>query len=273
MNQLPLNANSLKGVSFPVLSRLVFAVVAGYLISTVGEPQSFTELVKIPGFIPAFFTSIGIAIIAVEQVNYSTLVVHRRYFWYDTSFTKVSWQITLCFVMPFLTIFLLASGYYAYYNHFILDTRWTTMYGWQIFFMLLALNLMFTMAQIQIKTPPGAAELPPNIPEIPSTNFALPPVLMTSLRTVAFIIHYNGNNMVYYMDGGHIVDPRSLKELFKLLDPDLYRMNPKMSIIRLSNIKNITELADGSLKVELITPEGMVTKVCRAHKNAYLGYY
>ncbi|RZK01408.1 MAG: hypothetical protein EOO43_24670 [Flavobacterium sp.] len=69
------------------------------------------------------------------------------------------------------------------------------------------------------------------------------------------------------------MDPRSLKDLFKLLDPDLYRFNLKKSIIRLDNVKTYTENADGSLKIELITPEGMVTEICKTHKRAYLGYY
>jgi len=273
MNQLSLNADDLKGISFPFVTRFLFALVAGYLISTVGETQSSTELVKLPGFIPAFFTSIGIAIIAVEQVSYSTVLVHRRFHWYDSTITKVSWQIALCFAMPFLTIFLLASGYYAYHGFFILDTEWTTMYGWQIFFMLLALNLVFTMAQIPFKSFTGNPI--PNLTsyEIPTVIPELQPVVITSHRLIAFVIHYNGNNKVYYMDGGHIMDPRSLKDLFKLLDPDLYRINPKKSIIRLDNIHKITENADGSLKIELITPEKMVTEVCKTHKNAYLGYY
>jgi hypothetical protein len=256
MKYLMLNLEGSDVRSLTFISKLVMALMSAYIICTGGEFQSFRELVKLRGFLAAFFTSAGIAILAIEQVFYSTRWLHRRFPTYDSDHVKVRWQIIICFMAPFITVFVLASAYYAYHGYFILDTMWPTSHAWQIFFMLLVLNLLYAI--------PRAISPAPTLGE----SLLLPVVLV-----VVYVQNDKGVNTFYFNDGTEKYEVvLSLYAIFKTLDPKLYILNPKDSIIRRDNIIKAHDSGVGRLRIELISPAGTFALVARRQEKAYAAY-
>jgi hypothetical protein len=259
MNYLMLNLEGSNVRPLTIISKLVMALMTGYIICTGGEFQSFRELARLPGFMVAFFTSVGIAVFAIEQVYYSTRWLHRRLPTYDADHLKIRWQIIFCFVAPFITIFVLASGYYAYHGYFILDTMWPTSHAWQIFFMLLALNLLYAIPRSRTVSP---------APEL-ALSLVLPPVPL-----VTYVKNDKGVNTIHFNEGAEKCEiGLSLHSIFKTLDPNLYILNPKDSIIRCDNIIKAYDSGVGRLRIELISPAGTIALVARRQKKAYIGYF
>jgi hypothetical protein len=255
MQNLILNLDSPSpGLKF--FLRFLLALVAGHLISTGGEFQTYTELVKLPGYPIAFVSSVIIAIVAVEQVHYSILLLHRRFPTYDSSQVKLLWQIITCFLLPYLTIFILATAYYAYHNYFILDTMWLTNHGWHIFMMLLVLNLLFGITGQQTVVPT----------ELPKTN----PLRSLDTRQIAYVLHDVGINIIYFLDGSHEIDSRTLKQIHNALDKGQFVLNPKRSIVRRDNVLDGIESPDGKFRIELISPAGTFIEVSMRQKKFYL---
>ena len=251
------NGSNVHRITF--LYRFILAVVAAHLITTGGEFQSFTELVKLRGYPIAMLSSLAIAMIVIEQVHYSTLKLQKRFPVYDLAYRKLSWQLLTCLLLPFLTIFGLATIYYAVHGFFILDTMWMTNHSWQVVLMLLVLNLVFSF--------PQAGSAP---------HFTVPePKALTQpeARCLMYVLPSNGVTKVYYDDGTHNVDNRSLEDIFKLLDTKSYILNPKRSIVRVDNIKKIYKFPNGGLKLELFCPAGTLVSVSKRQSPAYACFF
>ena len=238
--------------------RLLLAIFAGHLISTGGEFQSFSELRILTGYPIALLTSVLIAIVAVEQVHYSTLLLNRKYPVYDSNHLRLVWQIITCFALPFLNIFLLATLYYAYHEHFILDTMWLTDHGWQIFIMLVALNLCFRVSQNNVLIPPVSV--------VPGA------LVFLADAEIAYAVHVDGVNKVVSDIGAQQLDTRSLPEIYKALEPGKYILNPKASIIRRDNIKYKVRNKDGTYIIVLIAPTGTSIVVSNNQSKFYVDY-
>jgi hypothetical protein len=239
--------------------RFILALVAGAFISINGESQPFKELFKLPGYWPALLSSVAIALIAIEQVNFSTIRLHRRFLIYDKEFVKIKRQVFFCFILPFVTVFGLATVYYAYYGYFILDTMWLTYHGWQILAMLLLLNVSFALTRIV------------RVPEV--THLEPLSIQESSENEIVYVTHDNGINKGYNENGGLVLIPCSLKDQYKLLNKRLYILNPQNSIIRLTNILVAYDIPCGKTRVELITPPGTKVDVSGRQRKFYLPYF
>jgi len=235
------------GQRLTIFFRITLAAVAGHLISIGGEFQSQSELMKLPGYPMALFTSILIAIIAIEHVNYSIIRLHRRFPFYEDDYLKISWQLITCVLAPFVTIFILATIYYALHGHLILDTMWTADHGWQVLFMLLILNMIFGIAMIRSN-----------------------PLIE---RTITYIVHEDGINKINYNDNSWELDRRSLYDLAELLGADEYILNPKKTILRLDNIKVAFDDREGNFMVELTHPQGMLIAVSDRQRKYYIKFF
>lgn len=244
--------------SMPFFYRFLLALVGGHLITLGGEFQTISELIKLRGFPVALITSIFIAIIAIEQVHYSLIRLNRKYPTYDKDYTKLRWQIIMCVLIPFCIVFSLATIYYAFNGYFILDTMWLADHGWQVVFMLTVLNTMLSLAMV----PPKA------VPAGDSSGEAT----ISSIRMITHIIHDKGYNKIYYSDGTEQLDSRSLYDLYQLLNPGEYILNPKKSIIRRDNIRFAGENLEGYFVVELISPKGVRVPVSDRQKKFYVDY-
>lgn len=256
-SNLNLDGSVVHRISF--FLRSILALLAGHFISINGESQPFKELFKLPGYWPALLCSIIIAMVAIEQVNYSTIKLHKRLPVYDKEFVKLKRQIVFCLILPFMTIFTLAIAYYAYYGFFILDTMWVTHHGWQIIVMLLLLNVLFGVTRIKI------------VPKVLIPE----PILNCEVleKEIGYVSHENGFNKVSYKDGSHTLDIRSLDTIYKTLNKQLYRLNPLNSIVRLDSILIAYDIPGGKTKVEMITPVGGFVLVSGRQRQFYLGYF
>lgn len=239
--------------------RSILALLSGHFISINGESQPFRELFKLPGYWPALLSSIGIAIIAIEQANYATIKLHQRFPTYDKAFVKIKWQLFFCLILPFATIFVLALVYYAYHGYFILDTMWVTHHGLQILLMLLLLNVLFFVTLIA------------DVPKV--NNFELSTYCESSENEILYVTHEDGINKGYNENGVLILITRSLKSQYKLLDKRLYILNPQSSIIRLNNILIAYDVPGGKTKVEMIAPAGTSVEVSGRQRKFYLAYF
>ena len=244
--------------TIPFIYRFFLALSGGHLITTGGEFQTLSELVKLPGYPLAVITSIGIAFIAIEQLYYSLLRLNRLYPSYNKGYTKFRLQLITCVLAPFLTVFILATIYYACHGYFILDTMWPADHGWQILLMLLVLNMVFGAAMVWPKPTPDVDSSLDN--------------LMLSKQTITHIIHDKGYNKVHYNNGTEQLDSRSLYDLYQLMEPGAYILNPKKSIIRRDNIRFAGENLEGYFVVELISPKGMRLPVSDRQKKFYVDY-
>ena len=239
--------------------RSILALLSGHFISINGESQPFRELFKLPGYWSALLCSIVIAVVAIEQVNYSTIRLHKRLPVYDKEFVKLKRQLVFCLILPFVTIFSLSMAYYAYYGYFILDTMWVTHHGWQILMMLFLLNVLFGLTRITI---------------VPTVLIPEPILDCQVLeKEIGYVSHDNGFNKTFYKDGSYSLDIRSLKAIYKTLNKHLYRLNPLHSIIRLDSILIAYDIPGGKTKVELSTPTGAFVIVSGRQKKFYLAYF
>ena len=264
-NQISLMLNSRLNLDGSVVHRISFffrsilALLAGHFISISGESQPFSELFNLPGYWPALLSSIVIALIAIEQTNYATIRLHQRFPTYDKEFLKIKRQLIFCLILPFVTIFTLALMYYAYHDYFILDTMWVTNHGFQIFGMLLVLNVLFSFTQI--KEVSGVTKLEPL------------PIYESSEKQIVYVTHKDGINQGYDENGMLILITRSLRDQYKLFNKRLYILNPQNSIIRLNNILVAYDIPGGKTRVELITPAGARVDVSGRQRKFYLGYF
>jgi hypothetical protein len=246
------------GQRITFIYRIILALIAGHLITIGGEFQNLSELIKLPGYPVALLSSVLIAIVAIEQVNYSIVRLYRRYPTYEKDYTKVRWQLINCVLKPFITIFILATIYYAFHGYFILDTMWPADNGWQILFMLLVLNMIFGIAMTK-STPPLKL-------------LSAPKTLLPFVREITHIMHDNGINKIHYDNDTCELDRRSLYDLGQTLDLTKYVLNPKSSILRLDNIKVAGDNPEGIFIVELIYPRGMLIAVSDRQRKFYSGY-
>ena len=177
-SNLNLDGSVVHRISF--FFRSILALLAGHFISISGESQPFSELFNLPGYWPALVSSVVIALIAIEQTNYATIKLHQRFPTYDKEFLKIKRQLIFCLILPFATIFTLALVYYAYHDYFILDTMWVTNYGFQIFGMLLILNVLFGVTQIN------------KVSDVPSVKPI--PIHESSEKDIVYVTHKDGIN-------------------------------------------------------------------------------
>jgi hypothetical protein len=257
------NLSSIKKGLVPALRSILLkcsaALFTGFLICFTGESESIMDLIHLPGFEVALIVSSIIALIAIEHVSYSTKLLHRRHPTYDQEQKKIRYQVLHCLIAPFLLIFTLASIYYACHGIFILNTMWLTNHGWQIFIMLLLLNVSHNLRGI-LKNE-KVAPIPPTV------------IGPTLAPYILYANHQDRVNHVYRNDGSCNCDFRSLKDLFKDLDPNAYMLNPFNCIIRWDNINKAFDLPNGKVRVELISPAGLSAVVSRRQRRFYLGYF
>jgi hypothetical protein len=244
--------------AIPFYQRFFLAVIAGHLITTGGEFQNMSELVKLPGYPMAIITSVVIALITIEHVYYSMTGLNQKYPTYDTDYKKIRWQLIACVLTPFLTVFILATIYYAFHGLFILDTMWPADHGWRVLLMLLVLNMIFGISMVKTTT-------------VLNTDIS-PEATIFSKRKITHIIHDNGYNKICYNDGTEQLDNRSLYDLYQILESGAYILNPKKSIIKRDNIKFAGENLEGYYVVELFSPKGMRIPVSDRQKKFYTDF-
>jgi hypothetical protein len=249
------------------IPRLIMAVLAGFFICIGGEFEHTIELARLPSFYTALFSSMLIAFIAVEQVNYSVLRLRRRFpdeiFSNDRSYR----QIFACFIMPFVLIFCLASTYYALHGLLIFDTMWIADHAAHILLMLLSLNMVFLIMEFVAKKPIEAIiedTLPPIVPV---------QEISTDGKIIAFIKHEHGANIVTYLNGNTNVDLHSIEDIYQTLNPNLYTMNGRDSIVRRDNIKKAHRLITKKCRLEFYLPEGASIQISGRQSLQYIGYF
>jgi hypothetical protein len=240
------------------LANFLLAIFAAYIIVTGGEFENLSSLMRLDGFLIAMIGSFVIAFIAIAQVRYSTMWVHKRFPYYDLGHVKILWQTGLCLLCPFLTVCLLATTYYAFHGLFILDTMWPDLHGWPILMMLVIFNFILAIPKTQTL-----------IPIIKSPEI----LLLPALHLIVYVVHRNGVNIVFFSDCTHIIDARSLKAIFKSLPPGEYIHSLRYGIFRRDNIKAAYHNKDGTATVELLTPAGETTKVSNRQKSVLNGYF
>lgn len=243
----------------PIPIRLTMGVFSAHIITTGGEAQNFSELVKLKGYPIAMLVSFVIAQLAIEQIQYFTIVLHKRFPIYDAKHIKLVWQIVTCLIGPFLSIFMLASIYYAANGYFILDTLWPSVHGWPILMMLMVLNLVFTISYGGIP--------------IPALSVKKPAPQEGQLMVIVYVLHEDGLNKVFYSDGSYMTDARSLADIFKSLEPGEYIVNLRCCIIKRSNIKAAYLMGDGTSTVEVLVPANAKTIFSARQKGILNGYY
>lgn len=259
MQNLSLSSDGsfLKSVSFPY--RFILACIAGHVITTGGEFENFTKLAKLSGYPLAMLSSVSIALIVIEQVRYFNLVINKKFPDKGQWPVKIRWQIIMGLVLPFATVFVLAAVYYAWNGIFILDTLWPATNGWLIFFMLIVLNVLFSFTQ--------------PVADVPEKNEESQQMILDFTRAVVYIAHIDGMNKMHYAEGAYTMDVRSLNDIFKTLDPNLYIFTPRCSIIKRDNIKMIYQEEGGKLRVELFSPKGAFAIVSNRQRNGFKGYF
>jgi hypothetical protein len=246
--------------------RILLAVVAGGLICVGGEFMSYRELYRLPGFRLAMSTSILIALIAVEQVSYNVLRLRKRFPDEIFGSSRIFRQIVTCLLLPFILIFCLASSYYAFHDIFILDTMWISDHAAHIIIMLTALNMVFIIAELSAKYQVGEKDLP---------QAEINPNLKTDtiVDVIAFVKHENGCNWVTHINGEIIYDFRTLKEIYRSFDRNLYTLNGKQSIVRRDNILKASKVNGSGCNLEFVYPAGAVLYVSGRQSLHYRAYY
>lgn len=241
-----------------IIADFLMAIFAAHVIVTGGEFEDISSLVRLDDYPIAMLGSFVIAFVAVKQVRFSTLWVHKRFTSYDLRRVKISWQIGLCLLCPFVTISSLATLYYAFHGHFILDTMWLDLHGWAILMMLIVLNFVLAIPKLQALLP------------VVQKSETSP---LVAQRQIVCVIHRGRVNFVYYTDGGYMIDARSLIAIFETLDSIEYIFNLRHSIFRKDNIKAAFNNNNGTATVEMLIPVGETTIVSGRLKAVLNGYY
>jgi len=96
--------------------RIIASVLAALLSSELGSSHSLAERLHTPEFYLEFGVSFAITIIVVSIVYLATGFLDKKFDWFQKTVIRISLQIVLGILLPALIVFLLASGYFAYFG-------------------------------------------------------------------------------------------------------------------------------------------------------------
>jgi hypothetical protein len=123
--------------------RIIVALVAAHIIVAFGAKEGFFQLLISGFYYRSLLLSFVIAFALVSEVYFIIVKLDKRFDWKNKTLHRAGLQVVLGILLPSLTAFLLAAGYFALFGYNILNTYYLQFDFPVIVIMILLLNVYY----------------------------------------------------------------------------------------------------------------------------------
>lgn len=252
--------------------RLLVALVAAHWIVSFSEPESFWQLLRLPGYLPALISSFLIALVLVEWVYRITCWLDKHYTYQKRPETRIILQVVFGILVPVILSFILDVCYFSSHGISIFDTPYFKHYLPLILIMLLLWNTYygihyFVRLLIRIKKI--------NMEKKEATPQSPPVKLKSQLdpANVMLIFSEKKHNYCLLSDGERVYWPHSIEHALSQLPREEFFQITRSQIVSRTNIISAKKHTSRRILISVKVPKNQQSFVSQDNSPAFITWW